>query len=218
MPVVGAAVTDDEVADTDAKRLLGFLALFVVAYFAMVIGTNVFLDTTTSFEGRLLLPVQFTAGLLVIGLVHRVLVNRAGTVIAAVAVIVVLVWCAWPGREDPAAVREVVDGKSAIDDGYLPAAPLRDRGGGRQAPEGRPARLQRPGGHISPGWSQLAVPAAEGGTPGGRYTQCRVPPGRSATSGRIFAAGQGYIVLYDDPSPALAGAADLRRYMGPSKP
>jgi hypothetical protein len=53
-----AALAD---ADAESVRLLQILALFIAAYMLLVLLTNVFLDASTSLDGRLLLPMQIAA-------------------------------------------------------------------------------------------------------------------------------------------------------------
>jgi len=199
-----------EALDADARRLLGILALFVVAYLAMVLTTNVFLDASTSLEGRLLVPVQVTGGVLVLGLVHRALLPRVGARVAAVVVIAIMVWSAWPTR---AIVRPFgsVSTVSALEDSFPTRArsPLADAvaklPAGALLASNVPANV-----FFDTGRDSIFLPPRQYLVAGERNRDFAA---QADDLGRIFAARHGYIVLYDDFSGALPSAADLGAHM-----
>lgn len=196
--------------DAEVKQLLGTLALFVAGYLLMVVVTNVFLDASTSLEGRLLVPVQIAGGILVLGLVHRALVYRAGATVAAAAVVVVMVWCAWPAR---AIVRPFGSEStiSALDHSFPETArsPLADAAA--ELPAGAPLASNVPAKlFFDAGRGSIFLPPKQYLVAGTRNADFAT---QTRQLGRIFAARHGYIVLYDDASPALAQAADLAEHM-----
>jgi hypothetical protein len=196
--------------DREVRWLLGILALFVAGYLLMVILTNVFLDASTSLEGRLLVPVQVTGGVLVLGLVHRSLVFRAGARIAAVAVVVLMVWSAWPTR---AIVRPFgsVSTVSALEDSF----PARARSPLAEAvtklpPDALLASNVPANVFYDTGRNSIFLPPKQYLVAGERNHDFGA---QADALGRIFAARHGYIVLYADFSTALPSAGDLGKHM-----
>jgi hypothetical protein len=194
----------------EVKHLLGILALFVVAYLVMVLATNVFLDASTSLEGRLLVPVQVAGGLLVVGLVHRALVFRAGATVAAVAVVVVLVWCAWPARAivKPFGSWSTIE---ALDDGFPARArsPLAEAAA--KLPPGTLLASNVPANvFFDTGRNVIFLPPKQYLVAGERNPDFSE---QARQLGRILATRHGDIVLYDDFNAALPSAADLGKHM-----
>ena len=62
----------------ESNRLLGVLALFVVAYVVVLYLTATLFDAGISVEGRLLVPIQVAGAVLVVGLVYRAVARVAG--------------------------------------------------------------------------------------------------------------------------------------------
>jgi hypothetical protein len=206
----GIPARSERAMEQDVRRLLGILALFVAGYLLMVILTNVFLDASTSLEGRLLLPVQVTGGVLVLGLVHRSLVLRAGARIAAVVVVVLMVWSAWPTR---AIVRPFgsVSTVSALDDSF----PARVRSSLAEAvrklpPDALLASNVPANVFYDTGRDSIFLPPKQYLVAGERNHDFGA---QADELGRIFAARHGYIALYADFSTALPSAADLGKHM-----
>jgi len=196
--------------DVDARRLLGVLALFVVAYLAMLLVTNVFLDASTSLEGRLLVPIQVTGGVLVLGLLYRALTPRTGPRVAAGVVIVVMVWSAWPTR---AIVRPFgsVSTVSALEDSFPVRArsPLADAVA--KLPSDALLASNVPANvFFDTGRDSIFLPPRQYLVAGERNADFAA---QADELGRIFAKRHGYIVLYDDFSRALPSAADLGAHL-----
>jgi hypothetical protein len=197
--------------DPEPAWLLGLLALFVVAYLATVFVTAVFLDATTSPEGRLLLPVQLAGAFLVLGLVYRATMTVSGSSIAAVTLtIVVVVLCAWPWRP--------------IANGYGQTSTV------DVVRDGFPARAKSPLGEAVarlPAGALIATtfPASLYASSG--RDNIFAPPRRNLIAGednpdfeaqlrelgRVLAARHGYLVLYPGLTTALPSAGDFRRAM-----
>ncbi|MEA2405486.1 MAG: hypothetical protein QOE08_2133 [Thermoleophilaceae bacterium] len=201
----------DDPDDPEPAWLLGLLALFVVAYLATVFVTAVFLDATTSPEGRLLVPVQIAGALLVLGLVHRATLTVSGDSIAAVALtVVVVVLCAWPWRSiaNGYGTTSTVD---VVQDGFPAQA---------KSPLGE-AVARLPAGALIATTFPASLYASSG------RDNIFAPPRRSLIAGednpdfaaqlrelgRVLAARHGYLVLYPDLTTALPSAKDFRRAM-----
>lgn len=209
-PRVDADAAAERAIEQDVRRLLGILALFVAAYLLMVILTNVFLDASTSLEGRLLVPVQVTGGVLVLGLVHRALLIRAGARVAAVVVVVLMVWSAWPTR---AIVRPFgsVSTVSALDDSF----PARARSPLAEAVAKLPADARLASNvpanvFYDTGRASIFLPPKQYLVAGERNDDFGA---QADELGRIFSTRHGYVVLYADLSTALPSAADLGKHM-----
>jgi len=86
-------------ARVEPNRLLGVLALFVVAYVVVLYLTATLFDAGISVEGRLLVPIQVMGAVLVVGLGYRAAARVGATAIAVGIAIVVVVLCAWPWRQ-----------------------------------------------------------------------------------------------------------------------
>ena len=200
----------EQASEQDVRRLLGILALFVASYLLMVIVTNVFLDASTSLEGRLLVPVQVTGGVLVLGLVHRTLVSapargswRSSS------------WCSWCGacgRPAPSCARSAASRRSPRRRQLPgPGAVAAGRGGG-EAPARRAPGVERARQRVlrHRAWPSIFLPPKQYLVAGERNADF----GAEADElGRIFSTRHGYVVLYADFSTALPSAADLGKHM-----
>src|SRR5439155_5717277 len=139
--------------------------------------------------------VQVAGGLLVVGLVHRALVFRAGATVAAVAVVLVLVWCAWPARAivKPFGSWSTIE---ALDDGF----PARARSPLAEAvaklPPGTLLASNVPANvFFDTGRDVIFLPPKQYLVAGERNPDFSE---QARQLGRIFATRHGDIVLYDD--------------------
>ncbi|HLM18760.1 MAG TPA: hypothetical protein VK549_13130, partial [Acidimicrobiia bacterium] len=82
----------------DSNHLLGVLALFAGSYVVILLVSAALFDAATASEGRVLLPVQMATAVVVIGLVYRVASRVGGRAVAVTAVVMVVIFCAWPWR------------------------------------------------------------------------------------------------------------------------
>jgi hypothetical protein len=195
---------------TASNRLLGVLALFVVAYVVVLYLTATLFDAGISVEGRLLVPIQVAGAVLVVGLVYRVAARLGGTAIAVGAAIVVVVLCAWPWRQiaqgfGTTSTVDLVDrgfqppGRSVLGDAVaaLPADAV--------VASTFPSTLYSASGHdavfVPPRWDRMS---------GERNDEFRP---QLVELGRILAARQGYLALYRSPPKEFATDAELRRIM-----
>jgi endonuclease/exonuclease/phosphatase (EEP) superfamily protein YafD len=147
---------------------------------------------------------------LVLGLLHEALIRWVRVTAAAVAVLVVLVWCAWPGR---AIVRPFGKASTiaALEDGFPVRAPSPVAQAAAQLPPDAllasnvPANLYLDGGRAS-----IFLPPQINLVAGKRNQDYQA---QLQQLGRIFAARHGYVVMYPDFNPALAQVGDLERAM-----
>jgi hypothetical protein len=206
LPRGASDVVRDERAESN--RLLGVLALFVVAYVVVLYLTATLFDAGISVEGRLLVPIQVAGAVLVVGLVYRAATRAGGTAIAVGAAIVVVVLCAWPWRQiaqgfGTTSTVDLVDrgfqppGRSALGDAVaaLPADAL--------VASTFPPTLYSASRHdvvfVPPRWDRMS---------GERNDEFRA---QLVELGRILADRHGYLALYPDPPKEFATEAELRR-------
>jgi hypothetical protein len=195
---------------TESNRLLGVLALFVVAYVVVLYLTATLFDAGISVEGRLLVPIQVAAAVLVVGLVYRAAARVGGAAIGVGVAMVVVVLCAWPWRQiaqgfGTTSTIDLVDrgfqppGRSALGDAVAALPP------DAVVASTFPSTLYSASGHdavfVPPRWDRMS---------GERNDEFRP---QLVELGRILAARQGYLALYPSPPKEFATDAELRRIM-----
>jgi len=195
---------------SESNRLLGVLALFVAAYVVVLYLTAVFFDAGISVEGRLLVPIQVTGAVLVVGLVYRAAARVGGTSVAVGLAIVVVVVCAWPWRQiaEGFGATSTVD---LLDHGF--AQPGRSPLGAAVAKlpadavvaSTFPSTLYSQSGHdvvfVPPRWDRMS------GERNDRFHAQLVE------LGRILGERHGYLALYPDPPKEFASREELARIM-----
>jgi hypothetical protein len=195
---------------TESLHLLGVLALFVVLYVVVLYLTATFFDAGISVEGRLLVPIQVVAAVLVVGLVYRAAARVGGATVAIGAAVVVIVLCAWPSRE----IAQGFGRTSTIDlldQGFVKPgmSPL----GAAVAALPRdavvastfPSTLYSSSGHdvvfVPPRWDRMS---------GERNAHFRR---QLAELGQVLAARHGYLALYSHPADEFATYDELAHAM-----
>jgi hypothetical protein len=202
------AVIDDDWRDSD--RLLGALAVYVVMSLLALWATATFFDASIPLEGRLLLPIQLGAVLLVPGLLYRALRAWSTAAVACVVTSVFLVFCAWPWRTVARGYGTTTTAQ-LLADGW-PAAPPSALGVavGKLPPDALvaanfPATIYQNGGHdsvfVPPRWDLIAGHAN------------RDVDRQLAELGRILARRRGYLALYTDSTKLFASEAQIRNAM-----
>jgi hypothetical protein len=181
-----------------------------VLYVVVLYLTATLFDAGISVEGRLLVPIQVTGAVLVVGLVYRAAARVGGVAVAVGAAVVVIVLCAWPGREIAQGFGTTstvgllehgfpVPGRSEL--GAAVAALPRDA----VVASTFPSTLYSASGHdvvfVPPRWDRMS---------GERNDRFHA---QLAELGRVLGARHGYLALYPSPPKEFATYDELARAM-----